>query len=265
MIDMWDIILSLISFIAFIVGPIVILILLASIKVVYEFERGVKFTLGKYSGLMNPGVNLIIPILQSWRRIDLRVQTIDIPPQDVMTKDNVPASVDAVVYFRVKDPEKAVINVREYTYAISKYAQTSLRKVAGEVELDDMLSKREEIAERLRDIVDVGTDPWGLDVTTIELQDIKLPENLKRAFARQAEAEREKRAAIKRSEGENEAANDLVKASELLTSNPGALHLRTLATLNDVASDNTNTVKFFIPVEAAETYEEELKGIKKSK
>lgn len=256
---MFDVLLSLVSFAIFIGAPILILVLLSGIKIVYEFERGVKFTLGKYSGTMNPGVNFIIPIIQSWKRIDLRIQTIDVPPQDVMTKDNVPVSVDAVVYFRVEDPKKAVINVRDYYYAISKFAQTSLRNVTGEVELDDLLSKREEIAERLRKIVDIGTDPWGLDVTALELQDIKLPEDLKRAFARQAEAEREKRAAIKRSEGEKEAADNLVKASKLLTSTPGALHLRTLATLTDVASDQTNTVHFFVPVEASETYEEALK------
>lgn len=260
-----DLILSLVMLAIFVGLPILILILIAGIKIVYEFEKGVKFTFGKYSGIMTPGVNFVIPLIQSWRRVDLRIQTIDVPPQDVMTKDNVPVSVDAVVYFRVEDPEKAVLNVTDYYYAISKFAQTSLRNVTGEVELDDLLSKREEIAERLREIVDKGTDPWGLDVTALELQDIKLPEELKRAFARQAEAEREKRAAIIRANGEKEAADNLVKASELLTSTPGALHLRTLATLSDVASDQTNTIHFFVPLEAAETYEEALSLKKKEK
>jgi len=217
---------------------------------VYEYERGVKFTLGRFSGIMEPGIRFVIPIIQSWVRVDTRITTIDITPQSVMTKDNVPVAIDAVVYFRVEDPKKAVLNVADYYYAISKFAQTSLRNVVGEVELDELLSKREQIASELRRIVDAGTDPWGLDVPILELQDIKLPENMKRVIARQAEAERERRAVILKAEGEIIAADNLVKASKILTSTPGALHLRTLTSLDDIASDQTNSVTFFVPVEA---------------
>ena len=227
-----------------------VLIFLAGIKVIVEYERGVKFRFGKYVGIMNPGLNYVIPFIEGWIKIDTRVFTVDIPSQEVMTKDNIPVNINAVIYYRVKDPEKAVLIVKDYSYAISKYAQTSLRNVVGEVELDELLSKREQIASELRRIVDAGTDPWGLDVPILELQDIKLPENMKRVIARQAEAERERRAVILKAEGEIIAADNLVKASKILTSTPGALHLRTLTSLDDIASDQTNSVTFFVPVEA---------------
>ena len=252
---------ALIGIFAFFLIPIALLlffILLGSIKIVYEYERGVKLTLGKFAGIMEPGVRIILPIVQSWTRVDTRINTVDITPQAVITKDNVPVSIDAVVYFRVRDPEKAIIDVEDYHYAIAKYAQTSLRNVVGEVELDELLSKREQIANELRKIVDVGTDPWGLDVAILELQDIKLPDNMKRVIARQAEAEREKRSVIIKAEGEILAADNLVKASKILTSTPGALHLRTLSSLDDIASDQTNSVTFFVPVEVGSTFTEDI-------
>lgn len=242
------------------VSPVLIIILLASIKVIYEYEKGVKFTLGKYSGLLSPGIRIILPIIHSWERVDQRITTIDITPQSVMTKDNVPVSIDAVVYFKVKDPEKAILNVENYYYAISKLSQTSLRNVVGEVELDDLLSKREQIASELRKIVDEATDPWGLDVIILELQDIKLPQNMKRIIARQAEAERERRSVVIKAEGEIMAAKNLVEASQNLTATPGALHLRTLSSLDDIASDQSNAVTFFVPVEVGKTFEEHLES-----
>ncbi|MCD4739625.1 slipin family protein [archaeon] len=242
-------------------GPFVLLallILLSSIKIVYEYEKGLKFKFGRFTGILEPGIRFVWPVINSWRRIDTRINTIDIMPQSMITKDNVPVSIDAVVYFRVEDPEKAVLNVEDYYYAISKYAQTSLRNVVGEVELDDLLSKREAIASELRKIVDVKTDEWGLKVTILELQDIKLPEDMKRIIARQAEAEREKRSVIIKAEGETIAADNLVKAATMLTSTPGALHLRTLTSLDDIASDQSNSVTFFVPVELGKTFTEDL-------
>ena len=228
-------------------GILGLFLIFISIKIIYEYEKGIKFTLGKFSGTLNPGVNFIIPIIQSIRILDQRIVTIDIPPQEVMTKDNVPVSIDAVIYFRVQNAEKAILNVNDYRYAVSKYGQTSLRNVVGGVELDDLLQKREEIAKKLKEIVDIATDPWGIEVVLLELQDVKLPSDLKRVIARQAEAEREKRAAILKAEGEAIAASDLVKASTILDKAEGAIHLRQLAVLSDVSSDKNNKITFYLP------------------
>lgn len=222
---------------------------MAFVKVVMEYQRGVKFTLGRYAGEMGPGVNILIPVIQSWRRIDIRIRTADIPAQEVMTKDNVPVKVNAVIFYRVIDPEKAVLNIEDYHYAVQRYGQTSLRDVAGEVELDDLLSKREQIANKLRDIVDKGTDAWGIDVTEIKLQDIEIPSDLKRTIMKQAETEREKRALIIKAEGEVIASTNMAKAAKTLASSPGGMHLRTLQTLNDLSSDQSNTVVFVTPIE----------------
>ncbi|MFC2174246.1 slipin family protein [archaeon] len=226
-----------------------IIFISAFVKVVMQYQRGVLFTLGKFSRIMEPGVNVIIPVLQSWRRLDTRIRTLDIPSQEVMTKDNVPVKINAVIYYRVLDPEKAVLNIEDYHYAVSRYGQTSLRDVAGEVELDDLLSKRDQIATRLRDIVDKGTDPWGIDVTEIKLQDIEIAQELKRTIMKQAETEREKRALIIKAEGEVIASENMSKAAQTLAKSPGGLHLRTLQTLNDLSSDQSNTVVFVTPVE----------------
>ncbi|MCK4327356.1 MAG: SPFH domain-containing protein [Candidatus Diapherotrites archaeon] len=221
----------------------------AFVKVVMQYQRGVLFTLGKFSRIMEPGVNVIVPVIQSWRRLDTRIRTLDIPAQEVMTKDNVPVKINAVIYYRVIDPEKAVLNIEDYHYAVSRYGQTSLRDVAGEVELDDLLSKRDSIANKLRDIVDKGTDPWGIDVTEIKLQDIEIAQELKRTIMKQAETEREKRSLIIKAEGEVIASDNMAKAAEKLASSPGGLHLRTLQTLNDLSSDQSNTVVFVTPIE----------------
>jgi len=222
---------------------------LSSLKVVMEYERGVKFTLGRYSGIMNAGLNFVIPVIQSWRRVDTRILTVDIPSQEVMTKDNVPVNVNAVIYFRVENPEKAILKVQNYGFAVSKYGQTTLRDVVGEVDLDNLLSNREEVAGKMKEIVDKATDPWGIDVTDIKLQDVEIHADLKRTIMKQAEAEREKRAVIIKSQGEVIASSNLSKAAVTLAKSPGGLHLRTLHTLNDLSSDKSNTVVFALPIE----------------
>ncbi len=231
-------------------------ILLSFIKIIKEYERGVLLAFGKFAGIREPGLNLIIPVYHKLIKIDMRILTVDIPKQEVMTKDNVPVNINAVIYFKVKDPAKAYLNIEDYTYAVSKYGQTSLRNVAGEATLDELLSERQKIADKLREIVDMATDPWGIEVTNIELMDIELPEGMKRIMAKQAEAERERRAVIIKAEGEVIAAKNIEKAAKKLCSVRGALHLRTLYSLNDVSSDQTNTINFFVPVEVLRAVEE---------
>jgi len=254
--------------------PIILIVLvvlaLSAIKIINEYERGIKFTLGRYSGIMGPGLNFVIPILQAYRKLDIRIKTVDIPKQEVMTKDNVPVRVNAVVYFEVKDPEKAVLNIQDYTYAVAQYAQTALRDIIGNKSLDEVLSKRDQIAEEIELVVDKATDPWGLNVTGIKMQDVELPENLKRTMAKQAEAERERRGTVIKALGEVEASANLAKAAKTLATSPGALHLRTLNTLNDLSSDQSNTVIFAMPLEVLRAFEavgkmDEIigKGIKK--
>ena len=239
----------------FFILPILFVLLLTSIKIITEYQRGVKFTLGKYTGIMKPGLNILIPILQSYRRIDIRIKTVDIPKQEVMTKDNVPVRVNAVVYFQVKDPEKAVLNIQDYVYAVAQYSQTALRDIIGNKSLDEVLSNRDEIASEIELVVDKETDPWGINVTGIKMQDVELPENLKRTMAKQAEAERERRGVVIKALGEVEASDNLAKAAATLSNSPGALHLRTLNTLNDLSSDQSNTVIFALPIEVLKAFE----------
>lgn len=219
------------------------------IRIIYEYERGILFTLGKYSKLMNPGLNVIIPVIQTMKKVDTRIKTVDIPKQEVMSKDNVPISINAVVYMKVLNPEKAILKIQDYVYAVSQYGQTALRDVIGNKELDSVLTERMEIANEIKAIVDKETDEWGIDITAIKIQDIELPPDMKRAMARQAEAEREKRATIIKSEGEVTASKNLAEAAATLAKAPGALHLRTLETLADVSSDQSNTIVFPIPME----------------
>ncbi|MCD4739624.1 SPFH domain-containing protein [archaeon] len=239
------------------------LVALAGIKQLWEYEKGVKFRLGRYHSQMGPGLNYVIPFIEKWVRIDTRIFTVDIPNQDVITKDNIPANINAVIYFKVKNPEKSVLAVRDYHYAISKYAQTSLRNMAGEVTLDELLSQRDSIAKKLEQIVDEATNPWGLDVTGIELQDIQLPEMLRRTMAKQAEAEREKRAVIIKAEGEVAAAVNLSKAAAKYKNAEAALFLRTLETINHLSPEKSKTNIYAIPVEvlrAVEKYSEDGGG-----
>ncbi|MBD3388113.1 MAG: slipin family protein [Candidatus Altiarchaeales archaeon] len=224
-------------------------------RVINEYERGVLFSFGKYSGVMDPGLKILVMVYHSLEVVDMRIKTIDIPKQEVMTKDNVPVKINAVIYFKVYDPEKAILNVKDYIFATSRYSQTAMRNVAGEASLDELLSERQKIADNLREIVDIATDPWGIKVTAIELQDIELPENLKRTMAKQAEAEREKRGVIINSEGELIASQNIAKAAKTLYDSSGALHLRTLQTINDLSSDRSGTVVYALPIEVLRVIE----------
>jgi len=233
---------------------IVVVFLLSCIKIVQEYERGVKFTLGRYTGTMGAGVNFIVPVFQTFQKVDMRVRTSDVPGQECVTGDNISVHVDAVMYYKVTDASRAVLEVESYQYATSRFALTTMRNVVGQVELDQLLSQREEISNQIREIVDKHTEPWGIKVEMVELKDISLPEEMKRVIARQAEAERERRAVIIRAEGERIAADNLVIAAKQLSSAGGALHLRTLNTLTDLASDQSNTVIFAIPVEVLRAF-----------
>lgn len=239
----------------------VILYFLAGIKIVNQYERGVKFTLGKFSGMIEPGLRLVLPVIQSWQRVDIRVKAVDVPDQDCMTKDNISVNVNAVIYYKVADAPKAIIEVEQFMYATSQLAQTTMRNIVGEVELDELLSKRDKISERIKSIVDKATDPWGIKVESVDLKDITLPADMKRVIGKQAEAEREKRAVIIKAQGETMAAANLSKAANTLIKAPGALHLRTLQSINDISSDQSNTVIFAIPLEMLRAVE----GLKKEK
>ena len=234
---------------------IILLILLASIKQIKQYERGIKFTFGKFSKIMNPGLNLVIPIIQSYRKVDIRTKVVDVPNQEAITKDNVSIGINAVVYYKVFDASKAVLEVENFAFAVSQLAQTTMRNTVGTVTLDELLTEREKISESIKKIVDEASDPWGIKVENVELKDVTLPEEMKRVIAKAAEAEREKQAVITKSIGEVEAANNLAKAAESMSSTPGALHLRTLSTINDISSDQSNTIVFALPVEVLRALE----------
>ena len=238
----------------FIIG-FLILILLFSIKQVNEYERGIKFTLGKFSGLMNPGWQIVIPVFQSFMKVDVRTKAADVPEQEAITKDNVSTKISAVIYYKVKNAQKAILEVENFYFAVDQLAQTTMRNVVGEVELDHLLGERDKVAGRIRDIVEKTADSWGLDIISVDLKDIILPENMKRTMAKQAEAEREKRATIINSEGEVIAAKNLQKAAGLMSDTPGALHLRTLNSINDISSDQSNTIVFAVPLEVLRAME----------
>lgn len=239
----------------FIIAGIVGIVLLLSIKQINQYERGVKFTIGKFVGMMDPGWRLVIPVFQSYEKIDMRVRAVDVPNQEAITKDNISVTVNAVIYYRISEAEKAILEVENVYYAVSQLAQTTMRNVVGEVDLDELLSQRDTIAERIRAIVDLATDIWGVKVNSVELKDVTLPEEMKRVIGRQAEAEREKRSVIIQAEGEVIAAENLAKAATILSAADGALHLRTLNTLNDVSSDKSNTIVFVTPIEVLRALE----------
>jgi len=233
---------------------LVFVVIIASIKQINQYERGVKFTLGKYTGMMEPGWRLVFPIIQMYKRVDIRVKAVDVPDQNAITRDNVSVAVNAVIYYKVSSAEKAIIEVEDFEYAISQYAQTTMRNIVGEVTLDELLAGRDRIADRIREIVDKETDAWGLKVNNVELKDISLPENMSRTIAKQAEAEREKRAVIINSEGELAAAKNMAEAASIINAVPGALHLRTLQSINDISSDQSNTVIFTVPLEILKAF-----------
>jgi regulator of protease activity HflC (stomatin/prohibitin superfamily) len=226
---------------------VLLFLLLRTIKVIPEYERGVMFTLGKFSGIRKPGLTLLIPIVQQMRRVDMRLATAEVPRQEVMTKDNIPMLVNAVVYFKVIDPEAVIIKIEDYIFAIRQYTQAALRDVIGNNEMDSVLMERLEIAEAIRDIVDAETSDWGVDIESIKIQELELPAEMKRAMARQAEAERERRATIIAAQGELEASKNLRMAADELSSSPGALHLRTLQTIKDISSDPSEKIVIFMP------------------
>jgi regulator of protease activity HflC (stomatin/prohibitin superfamily) len=233
----------------------VVAVILVSIKQVNQYEKGVKFSFGKYTGLMNPGWRLVFPIIQSYRKIDLRVKAVDVPNQEAITKDNISVSVNAVIYYKIDAADKAVLEVENFYYAISQLAQTTMRNAVGQVDLDGLLSQRDKVSENIRAIIDKDTDPWGIKVLNVELKDITLPEEMKRVIGKQAEAEREKRAIIIKAEGEVIAADNMAKAAETLANSKGALHLRTLQSINDISSDQSNTIVFAVPLEVLRAFE----------
>ncbi|MCX7832050.1 MAG: slipin family protein [Actinobacteria bacterium] len=233
---------------------LIVVILSSALKVVREYERAVVFRLGRLIGAKGPGLIILVPIIDKMVKIDLRTVTMDVPPQEIITMDNVPIKVDAVVYFRVIDPVKAVTEVMNYSYATSQLSQTTLRSVLGQVELDDVLAKREEINKRLQEIIDEETDPWGIKVTTVEVKAVELPEGMKRAMAKQAEAERERRAKIISAEGEFQAAEKLLQAAKKIAEEPIALQLRYLQTLTEVAAEKNSTTLFPVPIDLFEPF-----------
>jgi regulator of protease activity HflC (stomatin/prohibitin superfamily) len=234
---------------------IILLILLVSIRQINQYQRGVKFTLGKYSGVMEPGWRLVFPIIQFYKKVDMRIRAVDVPDQKAITRDNVSVNVNAVIYYQVSSAQLAILEIEDFVYAISQYAQTTMRNIVGEVTLDELLAHRDKIADRIREIVDKETDAWGLKVHNVELKDISLPQEMERTIAKQAEAEREKRAVIITSEGELAASQNMAQAAKVLAEAPGALHLRTLQSINDISSDQSNTVIFTLPMEVLKALE----------
>lgn len=234
---------------------IVGIILLCSIRQINEYERGILFQLGKYKKIMNPGWNIVLPIIQSFQKVDVRTKAVDVPEQDAITKDNVTIRINAVIYYNVFDAGKAIISVENFHYAVSQLAQTTMRNAVGTVSLDELLTQRDKISEEICKIIDEATDPWGIKVENVELKDVKLPEEMQRVMGKVAEAEREKQAVITKSAGEKEAAVNLAEAANVMGSTPGALHLRTLSTLNDLSSDQSNTIIFAVPIEVLRAFD----------
>lgn len=236
------------------IGIPLIILLVIIIRQVNEYERGVTFTLGKYTSTKLPGWKIIIPVFQSMKKVDIRIKAVDVPNQEALTKDNIAVQINAVIYYKVVDAAKAIIQVENFYYATSQLAQTTMRNIVGEVTLDQLLQSREEISEKIQNLVDKTTSQWGIQIENVELKDIVLPDNMKRTIAKQAEAERERRAVVIQSEGEVQAADNLSKAAKILSEVPGALHLRTLHSINDISSDDSNTTVWMVPIEVLEAF-----------
>ena len=232
---------------------VVVFLLFAGLRMLYQYERGIVFTLGKFSNIRKPGLTYVLPIVQSMRKVDMRIKTAEIPRQEVITKDNIPMLVNAVVYFKVINPESAIIKIEDYMFAIRQYTQAALRDVIGNNDMDFFLQEREKIATSIKEIVDSETSEWGLDVESIKIQEVELPAEMKRAMAKQAEAERNRRAVIIASQGELSASENLRKAAENLAKSKGALHLRTLQTIRDIAADPSEKIVLFLPSDLGET------------
>ena len=244
---------------------VILLVVLPGLRIVRQYERGVVFTLGKYSKMMEPGWRLVFPVFQSYKKVDVRTKVDDVPEQEAITKDNVSVKINAVIYYKVFDASLAVLAVEDFYYATAQLAQTTMRNIVGSVTLDELLSEREKVSGAIKDIIDAETDPWGIKVENVELKDISLTNEMKRVIARAAEAEREKQAVITKSQGEAEAAENLAIAAKKLADNPGALHLRTLETINDVSSDQSNTIFFAIPMEVLDAIRGFGDSLKKDK
>jgi regulator of protease activity HflC (stomatin/prohibitin superfamily) len=229
-----------------------VFLLLSGLRLLYQYERGVVFTLGKFTGVRQPGLTFVWPIIQSMRKVEMRIKTAEVPRQEVITKDNIPILVNAVVYFKVINPEEVIIKIEDYIFAIRQYTQAALRDVLGNNDLDFVLTEREKIADGIKEIVDAETNGWGVDVVSIKIQEIELPAEMKRAMAVQAEAERDRRAVIIQSQGELSASENLMKAAENLAKSSGALHLRTLQTIRDIAADPSEKIVLFLPSELSD-------------
>lgn len=237
-----------------VVLSILFLILISSIRQINEYERGILFTFGKFTKILNPGWNIILPIIQTYSKVDIRTKAVDVPEQEAITKDNVSVRINAVIYYKVFNASKAILEVENFRYAVSQLAQTTMRNAVGAVSLDELLGAREKISDEICKIIDKATDAWGIKVENVELKDISLPEEMKRVIAKIAEAEREKQAVITKAAGEVEASENLAKAASIMSATPGALHLRTLSTINDISSDQSNTIVFAIPLEVLEAF-----------
>jgi regulator of protease activity HflC (stomatin/prohibitin superfamily) len=236
--------------------PVLVLVLILSmLKQVNEYERGVTFTMGRFTTVKTPGWKIIVPVFQRLMKVDMRVKAVDVPDQKTITKDNVSVGVNAVIYYKVVDASKAILNVENFFHAMTQLAQTTMRNIVGEVELDELLAERDKLSERIRSIVDEASDEWGIKVDNVELKDVVLPPDMERTIAKQAEAERERRAVIIKAQGEVAAAENMAAAAQTLASQTGALHLRTLQSLNDLSSDQSNTVIFAIPLEILRAFE----------
>lgn len=235
-----------------IVLMVAVFLIIPGVRVIAQYERGIVLRLGKYSHTLSPGLHVIVPYMDKMVKVDVRTTPMDIPKQEVITKDNVTVNVDAIVYFKVLSAEKAVLETTNYAYATSTFAQTALRDVTGNFDLDEILSKRDEISEKIREIVDVQTDKWGIDIENVKLQNIELPADMKRAMAKQAEAERERRAAIISAEGEKASAAAVAEAANLLARTPGGLSIRTLQTLEKISTDPSQKTVFMVPTEIME-------------
>lgn len=236
---------------------IILIIIFVSIRQINQYERGILFRFGKFAKILKPGWHIILPVIHSYKKVDVRTKAVDVPEQEAITRDNVSIKINAVLYYNIFDASKSILAVQNFNYAVSQLAQTTMRNIVGSVSLDELLTEREKLSSEICNIVDKETDPWGIKVENVELKDISLPEEMKRVIAKVAEAEREKQAVITKANGEVEAANNLAQAAAIMNQAPGALHLRTLSTLNDLSSDQSNTVIFAIPIEGLEA----LKGI----
>lgn len=233
---------------------LVVIAILASLRQVNQYERGIKFTMGTYTATVNPGWRLIVPVFQSLRKVDLRVKALDVPSQDAITKDNVSAKINAVIYYKIIDPAKSILEVENVHYAVMQLAQTTMRNVVGEVTLDELLAGRATISEKIEKLLENVTAAWGIEVSSVELKDINLAPEMIRTMAKKAEAERERDAVVINSEGEAKAAENIARAAQMLSSTPGALHLRTLHSINDISSDASNTVVFTVPLEIIQAF-----------